>query len=1735
MLDSNGLRACLQRLLLICAGFALFATEAIAADYGMHGLGAHGDTRDFVADEPSATAPDEPSTTAPNESGATASDEPTAAAPPGFSRLPGHVLPLLQRATPIAAAAHAPRHLSVTLVLKRDDQAGFDAFLREVSDPASKNYKHFLTQAALTRRFGPSRATYEAVWDYLRQRHLTLVQGSKNRLSLTVRGTREQIEQAFAVDIQDYRLGDSEFYANREDPALPNLLATRVLSVSGLANLAHPESVTSKQKVAILKGCGFLGKPIAVLGAAFLGLSGPVGIFLFIPAFYCALAMDTWAEASPPSPVKLRLAQLHRALKTATPSASGVQPTRIGGAYTSISATVDGTGQTIGLLEFDTFVQSDVANFLAFVGAPASEIGNLSTVPVNGGATPGADQSEVLLDIDTVMTIAPGAKVVVYDAPFSGNATSYSALFNAMINGGVTVISNSWASCENQMSLADAQGIDTVLQAAAASGISVFNGTGDSGSTCLDGSANTVSVPADSPNATAVGGTSLTLGNGFTYGSETWWNGSASASPTGQGGYGVSAFFARPSYQSALNPGTQRSVPDVAVNADPNSGFAICQDSDGGCPSGYLYGGTSMAAPQWAAFAALLNERLGTKLGLLNPAIYPFAGSNAFHSAASMGSDFAHVGLGSPNVDALGLALKGGVVGAVDAGTSFLTYPTTLVAGEQTYYAPVPADGNSAGVIVVTLADSNGDLVAGKTVSLAASSGSSVITPATAVTTTSGVAVFTVTDLTAEAPTYTATDVTDGITITQTQVLKFGVPPAASGGITANPSTETADGQSAATVTVTLKDALNRPTPGKLVTLADGGAHAVMTGPSPGITDSNGQIQFSVTDQVNETVTFSAIDVTDGSLPIPGTAAVTYSNSTSTACGVGVVPVASSGYAITPFVSGLPAAPTVFYGNANIGCPGANGPAFTSAGTVLLSDFLTGGIYQLGQAGGTVSSTNLLNTLTPALGGLVYGKDGSVYATLGNEGAEIVQIDPSTGALLRVVASGLTCPAGLSVDPLSGDLFFDDQCTGGGTDNASIFRVIDPAGTDASNPTSVVVYATLPTTPNGGMAFAPNGTLYAVSGYYNNTTAPVEQISGTNAASVTVTATGVTSDYAVSIGVTNPDGSAQSLIAEPSGNLSLVPLATPNAAVVLATGSPGVGVTGPDGCLYSAHYDTIYRLTSSSGTCGFNPTSPAPSINLTPATVSPNPAQGTSQTFTATLHNVASPAGIPVYFTVTGANGQFGSAPANASGIAVFSYTAQQAGADTVVAATSAATTTLTSNQVQVTWTAGKHSTFLSLNTSAKAGTVNQPVTVSATLADVSANPEVGLQGQSVTLTLGTATCTATTNASGTASCPLTPTQAGTSTLQASFAGSSQYVAASDSAAFNVSAGAAAAPTVTLTLSPTNVAAGAPATLTWASTNATACTASGAWSGSEATSGTETVTPSATGSYSYVLTCSGPGGTATATAVLSATLATVTVTAHSGGGAMSGILLALLGVLVLLRVRAARQAIGGTLLCIALGLGVLSGSGVVRADPTAAADVNSVLDHVYVGVRAGTMPINLSDAHLDAGLAAAGYGEVSASTHDSAFGGTLYVGYELVPHADLEFDYTHRDSRVATLSGTVASSASFAPLVQDTAGLIRGYGNIFAVTFRGRLEVAPRVLIDPRIGAFYWNTKVTAAAPGAIFDTNHSGGGLTLGIGAAYRVWRGLEIGAGVDYFDGSPNNSAVLYAGTLEWRFGKH
>ncbi len=114
-------------------------------------------------------------------------------------------------------------------------------------------------------------------------------------------------------------------------------------------------------------------------------------------------------------------------------------------------------------------------------------------------------------------------------------------------------------------------------------------------------------------------------------------------------------------------------MPDVVIRADPAEGVVICQADNGGCPNGSLNGGTSLAAPEWAAFAAVLNQSQGKNLGSFNALLYPLAATDAFHHASSMGSDFQHVGLGSPNVNVLDRLLSGQSVGVPVAANSLVT------------------------------------------------------------------------------------------------------------------------------------------------------------------------------------------------------------------------------------------------------------------------------------------------------------------------------------------------------------------------------------------------------------------------------------------------------------------------------------------------------------------------------------------------------------------------------------------------------------------------------------------------------------------------------------------------------------------------------------------------------------------------------------------------------------------------------------------------------------------------------------------------------------------------------------------------------------------------------------------------------------------------------------------------------------------------------------------------------
>ncbi len=1319
-------------------------------------------------------------------------------------RLPGHVLSGIVGVKPLPASPGSDAQpVALTIVLKHTDQAGFDKYLNDVYDRNSPLFHHFLSPTEVSDRFGPTSDAYKEILDYLTSNGLKLLAGSANRLTLTVGGTRGQAQRVFSVNVRDYQAGGRRFFANDTDPAAPPSLAAHIQAIVGLSNAPRPKTaVDSSSPIPFLQQT-LAGVPGIVANA----INGKLGVCEGTSTSCASDAVCGGGAGSCLLTSVLMNGQsiVSNAMDIVMLSQESLE---------IFDPPATGAGQTIGLVAFSSIQTSDIANWLALLGLPSSLLNQVSQVSVNGGAPLGPDESELLLGVETVLAVAPGAQVVVYDGPFTSPGTSLQTIINAMINDGVTIISNSYTYCEDQTTLADVQSIDAILAAAAVSGISVFSAAGDSGSACQDGSANTAAVPADSPHVTAVGGTSVKPGPGFTYAGESWWDGSTSVPPTGQGGFGVSVFFPQPTYQSSLlSGGTMRSIPDVAAPADPIFGIGICEADAGGCPTGSLYGGTSFATPIWAAVAALLNQATGRQFGLLNPILYPLANTSAFHSAASMGTDAAHVGLGSPNVNLMSLALAGLTPGPADPSVS-----TAAAVGSnplQAFVGSEPADGSSTAAVVVRLRDSNGYEIQGKSVTLSGNSGSSaVVAPTSVVSSGNGVAIFTVTDTAVETVTFTATDGTDGVTLAQTPQISFIVPPAAGAGINAFPTTVAADNVTASTITLTLKDALGRPTPGKLATLAQGSGHSLIGSPNPGVTDSNGQVEFTVVNEVAETVTYTAVDTTDG-LQFPSSTAVQFTSSAvNNACG-NANPTAAPGFQATPYATGF-FSENYGYGAIDVGgCPGAFGIAFDSSGNLYVGDSPTGNIYKFPQGGGVANSSTLLTPSTsiaetllgPTLGSLAFDKNGNLFAgrdeTTGNcfDGA-IFRIDPNTGAVLATVASGngspsgLSCPGQIAIDPLSGDLFVTDEVGGNGFDNPSIWRVSNPSG---GSPTTSV-YATLPGTPAGAIAFAPNGTMYVWD--VTPTGNQIVKVSGTNGpATPTVIPLGLpgTPDYiGILAGGTQPNGDAAFLVYNYTvggsnvSNAGIADLTTtpPTLKTILLTDgvvNNNQFALGPlDGCIYAALGNAVFKITDAVGHCAYTSAPTGPTLTLTPSAIQPNPAQGASQNFTATFSNLSVPAGTAVNFEVVGPNLQKILERTNASGAAAFAYTGVFTGSDSVVASATVGSQTLFSNVVYLNWAAGVHATFLTLSQSPKGGTVGSPVTVIASLTDLSVNPVAQLSGESVSLSLDGDTCFAVTDTNGNASCVVVPTTVGIGALTASFAGSTQLLAASDSKSFSV-------------------------------------------------------------------------------------------------------------------------------------------------------------------------------------------------------------------------------------------------------------------------------------------------------------------------------------------------------------
>ncbi len=339
-----------------------------------------------------------------------------------------------------------------------------------------------------------------------------------------------------------------------------------------------------------------------------------------------------------------------------------------------------GEGQTVAIVSLDTFDPADVAAFdrIAGVSGPPVE-----KVAVNGGvASPGDGQVEVNLDIDVIRAVAPAATILDYEAPNNGGAIA-AVIDRIVADGRADIVSISWGSCELNRTTTSMARMASTMAAAAAAGISVFVASGDHGAyDCVDQDRTDLSVSVDSPasdvNAIGVGGTFLTmLQDGSVIDEVAWEEPLTGWAPGG----GLSVYNRRPAWQQGLGVANSesngmRQVPDVAAAADPSSGFLTV--SAGEASSG---GGTSAAAPFWAALTVLmrqLGEGQGLRqgLGALGPTLYTVAaaqppgsvfrdvtrGGNLLDNAAT-GWDYA-TGLGSPR----GTALAQAVVAFIAAG-----------------------------------------------------------------------------------------------------------------------------------------------------------------------------------------------------------------------------------------------------------------------------------------------------------------------------------------------------------------------------------------------------------------------------------------------------------------------------------------------------------------------------------------------------------------------------------------------------------------------------------------------------------------------------------------------------------------------------------------------------------------------------------------------------------------------------------------------------------------------------------------------------------------------------------------------------------------------------------------------------------------------------------------------------------------------------------------------------------
>jgi subtilase family serine protease len=513
-----------------------------------------------------------------------------------------------------------PEHqiLQLDLVLPLRDQAGLDKLMTEMNN-TPPNRQHYLTPKEFTEKFGPTQEDYDTVVRYAESHGLTVIGGSRDRREVQAKGEVTKIQSAFHVNLLTYQHPTENriFYAPDREPTTD--LPFSLWHIAGLDNysIPHPRYVRGSE--------------------------------------------DARAQEISPNTIKVRG-------RTGTGPSGWFLGSDMRTAYYG-EGPLTGAGQTLGLMEF---LGTDLDDLNAYYSAAKqTNTVPISLLSVDGAstscnfATDGCDDSEQTLDMIEALGMAPGlANLQVY-VGWSPESI-LSAMMTASPLPGTVSCSWGWVPIDNTE-------LDPYLEQMRAQGQTFFAASGDNGNWTEGDSFD--SWPADNAWAVAAGGTHLeTSAVDGSWESETAWEWSG-------GGYSPDA-IPLPPYQWFIPNGINqastvlRNGPDVSANADYS--YYICFDQSG-CQGDW--GGTSFAAPLWAAYTALVNQQIaneggGQGVGMVNFLFYWWAQwdgnyHNYFHDitqgadgkfAALPGYDLV-TGWGSPNHDLLIYFLAGMTTG----------------------------------------------------------------------------------------------------------------------------------------------------------------------------------------------------------------------------------------------------------------------------------------------------------------------------------------------------------------------------------------------------------------------------------------------------------------------------------------------------------------------------------------------------------------------------------------------------------------------------------------------------------------------------------------------------------------------------------------------------------------------------------------------------------------------------------------------------------------------------------------------------------------------------------------------------------------------------------------------------------------------------------------------------------------------------------------------------------------